>query len=201
MPIHDDSELVRRALKREESAFEDLVRLYEELVARTVYRITRREDWVEDLAQEVFLKAFEGLGRFRRSSGFSTWLYRITVNTSLDALRKWGNERKGRENMLFNKDAIAWPLISGEGRDGEKIVLDREKQSRIREAIDAMEPATRAILVLRYMEELSISQVASVLEIPEGTARSRLYYARIELSRRLRPYLMSASHRTNTKES
>jgi RNA polymerase sigma-70 factor (ECF subfamily) len=79
--------------------------------------------------------------------------------------------------------------------------LDREKQSRIREAIDAMEPATRAILVLRYMEELSISQVASVLEVPEGTARSRLYYARIELCRRLRPYLMSASHRTGTKES
>ncbi|MFO8058135.1 MAG: sigma-70 family RNA polymerase sigma factor [bacterium] len=200
MPISDDTDLVRRALSGEESAFAELVRLYQDVVARTVYRITRRADWVEDLTQEVFLKAFEGLGRFRRRSGFSTWLYRIAVNTSLDALRKAGTDRKVCETVFLDRSGLNWPLISGENRDGEKIVLDREMQSQVKAAIDELDPPTRTILVLRYLEELSVSEVAAVMQIPEGTARSRLYYARLALARLLKPYFKAAPVKTDHKE-
>ncbi|MFO8058919.1 MAG: sigma-70 family RNA polymerase sigma factor [bacterium] len=200
MSISDDTDLVRRALSGDESAFAELVRLYQDVVARTVYRITRRTDWVEDLTQEVFLKAFEGLRRFRRRSGFSTWLYRIAVNTSLDALRKAGTDRKVCETVFSDRSGLNWPLISGENRDGEKIVLDREMQSQVKTAIAELPPETRTILVLRYLEELSVSEVAAVMQIPEGTARSRLYYARLELARLLKPYLQAAPARTEDKE-
>jgi RNA polymerase sigma-70 factor (ECF subfamily) len=198
--IPDDSILIDRALEGEEEAYAELVRRHQGMVARLCFRVTRRRDMVDDLVQEVFIHAFENLGRFKRRSGFVTWLYRIAVNQSLDALRK----EKSRSRVMdeFGRDAEVLPdtLLVRLSGTGESLALGREAQARVREALAAMEPESRTLLTLRHLEELSTPEIAEALDWPEGTVRSRLYYARIQLADILRPFIDESSRLRKEKE-
>jgi len=177
----EDSDLVRRALSGDEDAYTELVRRHQSMVAGVVLKMTRRPEWVEDLSQEAFLKAFSGLSRFKKKSGFSTWLYRITVNVSLDEIRKRDSRRR-LISQATDEPSMPDSIIGRTGADGERLVLTRETQKKVRDSLERLSPEYRAVLVLRYLEELSTPEIAETLELPEGTVRSRLYYARIELS-------------------
>lgn len=186
----EDNLLIEQALRGEERAYEDLVRRHQTTVARVIARITRRPEWVDDLAQEVFLKAFKNLSRFRGKSGFLTWLYRIAVNESLEALRRDKTIRRRESEASI--ESLPDNLLVQDRESGERMVLDRELQVEVQQALSRLAPEMRAVLTLRYLEELSTTEVAAVLDLPEGTVRSRLYYARLTLAELLSPYMESA---------
>jgi len=185
----DDKELVKAAISGDEDACAELVRRHQDMVFRLAARITRRPELVEDVAQEVFIKAFKGLARFRRQSSFSTWLYRITVNKSIECMRRESARDSAMERASQDRAAFPDSVILCDSMSGERMVLRREVQAKVRDALGALSPEARALLALRYMEELSTPEIAEVLELPEGTVRSRLYYTRLELAKVLAPVL------------
>lgn len=193
-----DTVLIEQALSGSEDAYAELVRRYQRMVARVVERITRRPAWVEDITQQVFISAFQGLSKFRRKSGFMTWLYRIAVNASLEALRREDARTRLHERVERELESLPDSLIIKDHVSGEQVVLNRELQIEVREALDRLTGEARAILTLRYLEEFSTPEIAKILKAPEGTVRSRLYYARLELAEIMEPFMadrVSARHK------
>jgi RNA polymerase sigma-70 factor (ECF subfamily) len=197
----DDSVLIKRALSGDQAACASLVRQHQDMVARLIQRITRRPEWVEDITQQVFISAFQKLSRFRRRASLSTWLYRIAVNASLEALRKENAQKRLFERMDQDRESLPDSLIIRERVSGEQLVFNREMQVEVRDALRRLPEEQRAILTLRYLEEFSTPEIAEILELPEGTVRSRLHYARVELAEILKPFMASGvSARQKEKE-
>jgi RNA polymerase sigma-70 factor (ECF subfamily) len=165
--------LIRSAAAGNEGAFSQLVRAYRLQVVRTAYGILGSVTEADDVAQEAFIKAWESLPDLRQRSTFRTWLFRITVNTAIDAVRRRRPEPPLDETM------------SGEYEAPEEATIRRDIRERVQAAIRDLPPAARATLILREYEQLSYREIAAVLEIPIGTVMSRLSYARQLLRERL----------------
>lgn len=191
--LADDSILIDEALSGTEEAYAGLVRRHQRMVAGLIGRITRRPELVEDLTQQVFISAFQNLSRFRRKAGFTTWLYRIAVNASLEALRKEDARKRLHETIEREGDHLPDSLIIKDRISGEQVVLDRELQRRVHSALEELPAEMKTILTLRYIEEFSTPEIAKILKLPEGTVRSRLYYARLELAGIIEPFAAKAA--------
>jgi len=165
-----EGQLVRRANRGDLDAFGEIVERYRLRVLRTAHGIVGSSDEAEDVAQEVFVKAWQALDSFRPGGSLGSWLYRITVNAAIDATR--------RRRPQVNLDDIAPPPSE---QHTERSVLDAEEAERVRRAVRHLPPASRAALVLREYEQLSYAEIAEVLDVPMGTVMSRLHYARQSL--------------------
>ena len=176
--------LVERCLGGDEEACEALVRRYQDRVFSLVYRIIGGTDQVEDIAQEAFLKAFRSLKSFRGGSSFYTWLYRITVNTALNALRSQGRRQEASLEDLGGLEFLVDP-DAGPAESAAR----RQLASRVREAIDQLDEQYRTIVYLRELEDLSYEEIAEVVELPVGTVKSRLFRARQHLKELLEDLL------------
>lgn len=183
-----DATLVRLAQAGNAQAFQELVGRHRLTVARVVARITRRPEWVEDLTQETFISAYQNLAGFEGRSSFLTWIYRIAVNLSLRELEK-EHARERMRQAYAEAFPPPWTLIVPWGQTGERLILDRETQAAVRQALDQLDPEHRIVLVLRYLEELSSPEISEILEIPAGTVRSRLHHGRFKLMQLLLPAL------------
>lgn len=168
-----EDELIRSAAAGNAGAFSQLVRKYRPQVLRTAYGIVGSTMEADDVAQEAFVKAWMSLPDYRRDAGFSTWLYRITVNAAIDAVRRRRPEAPLDDAMPARRPAP------------EEETVSRDESRRVRAAIEELPAAARAALVLREYEQLSYREIAAVLQIPIGTVMSRLSYARQILKERL----------------
>lgn len=184
-----DHELVDRVLAGDREAFAHLLRRHQRTVLNFMYRMVGERGAAEDLTQEVFLKAYVSLPRFRKEATFSTWLFRIAHNHCLNALKGRGREMsesalaKGPSNP--NRVAsVPDPSISASER-----LEQRELRGVIQEKLGELTPDHRAVVILRDIQGLSYDEIASALDIEGGTVRSRLHRARMELKEKLRTYL------------
>ena len=144
-----------------------LVHEHSGLVYRVALRILGSED-AQDASQEVWIRVWRNMKNFRGESAFSTWLYRITVNTCLSVRRKEsrrGEREYGGEEMPF------LPEPRGDDADPEAAALGAEQREEIQTALGRVRAEHRAALVLRHMEGLSYAEIAQVLEVPDGTAK------------------------------
>lgn len=177
-----DEVLVKAAREGDTAAFEVLVTRYERKVYSLAYRYSGDPDDARDLAQEAFLKAFVALKGFRGGSSFSTWIYRITANVCLDAMRS----RRRRPTVSLDRPLAAgdgdmkWQVPDGSVDPGE-VVERRELQAAVQRAITRLSPEHRMVLVLRDLQDLSYEEVAGVLGLNLGTVKSRLNRARLAL--------------------
>lgn len=159
-------DLVRRASRGEVGAFSRLVREHSDLVYRVALRMLGDGE-AQDASQEVWVRVWRSIKEFRGESAFSTWLYRITVNTCLSA-----RERTLRREVRELRDELPFlPEPSGGEHDPESTTLGRERKDELAAALQQLRPEHRAALVLRHMEGLSYAEVSEVLEVPEGTAK------------------------------
>lgn len=173
-----EHDLIVRAQQGDRAAFGELVRLHHNGVINVVYRMCGDANLAEDAAQEAFIRAWQHLPKYKPRSPFRNWVYRIATNVALDVLR--------RERETVDVDDV--PLATQE--DGPDVALEKsERGERVRQAVLALPPASRAVLVLREYEGLSYQEIAETLGIPIGTVMSRLNYARSQLRKSLSSYL------------
>jgi RNA polymerase sigma-70 factor (ECF subfamily) len=178
-----DDELVHLARGGDERAFRALVERYEGVVAATVLGMLGDGDDADDVGQEVFIRFYRALGHWRGDASLKTYLRRIAVNLSLNALK-----RRRRLSLRFpsrDRPREALPDVAAPPQEG---VEEREAQARVRAAIEKLGPKHRPIVVLRMIEGCSTRETAEVLGVPEGTVLSRLSRAMDQLAAELRPY-------------
>ncbi len=178
VPEEDELQWIARAQRGDRQAFCKLVYRYREGVIDVVYRMCGDANLAEDAAQEAFIRAWQHLPRYRPRSSFRNWLYRIATNVALDVLRR------ERETTDIDDVPLAASTI------GPEAAIERdERAERVRQAVLALPPASRVVLILREYEGLSYREIAETLDIPIGTVMSRLNYARAQLRAALRVYL------------
>ncbi len=158
--------LAARASQGDVEAFRRLVKDHSALVYRVALRVLGAPD-AQDASQEVWVRVWRNIGRFRGESAFSTWLYRITVNTCLSAQRKElrRDEREHAEEIPY------LPEPSGDDTDPEAAALSAERRAEIESALGRVRAEHRAALVLRHMEGLSYAEISEILDVPDGTAK------------------------------
>jgi len=174
--MNEDSLYIERFLSGENSAFEALVRKYQNRVLNIVYSLIGKDRESEDIVQDVFLKVYHGLESFNGRSRFSTWLYRITVNTTYDFLR--------RRRRFISDELTIEKTASGYGGPQEEL-LEKEKQELLKKALGNVPLKYRAALVLRDIEGLDYATIAQVLHCRLGTVESRIYRGRQILKQEL----------------
>ena len=173
-----DPELVVRALAGREDGFEELVRRYQRPIVAYVYRMVGDYDAALDLAQEVFIKVYNSLERYRPEYKFSTWVYRIAHNAAIDHLRRAGGfrteelEAEGEDGRTYEK-----PLASA-APTPEQESERRERRAEIEEVVQALPPAYRELIVLRHAHDFSYDEIAEVTGLPLGTVKNRIFRAR-----------------------
>lgn len=186
--------LVDRARAGETGAFEALVRRYQGWVFTLALRMVGDRAEAEDLAQDVFLKAYRGLRGFKGASRFSTWLYAIASHHCLNHLkargRRGGLPRRGRDNPATGDDLPALVDRLPDGAPRADALLERADLVRIVQAEMAhLTEEHRMVLILRDIQGLSYEEIARTLGVELGTVRSRLHRARMEMKARLAPHL------------
>ena len=180
-PGEIEHNLVTRAQQGDREAFSELVRCHREGVINVVYRMCGDAGLAEDAAQEAFIRAWQHLASYQPRSPFRNWVYRIAANVALDALRALR-----REKETVDVDAVP---VAAPGPGPEAALIEKERAERVRQAVLALPPASRAVLVLREYEGLSYQEIAYTLDIPMGTVMSRLNYARSRIRESLAAYL------------
>jgi RNA polymerase sigma-70 factor (ECF subfamily) len=169
----EDADLVRLCQEGDVAAFEQLFHKHQEKVYGIAYRMMNNQDDAMDLSQEIFLKAYQKIGKFKFTSAFSTWLYRLAVNSCIDELRK----RKRSVDPVPLEVAVQQSDESTPENDA--ILRDDERQ--IWKAINSLKEKERAIIILRDIEGLSYKEIAEVFKCSLGRVKSRIHEARQKL--------------------
>ena len=185
----DDDILVKAHLKGDARAFQVLFEKYRGMVARIVFSIVKEETRVEDTVQDVFLLLYRNLGKFRGQSALKTWIYRITVNEALRAVNRNKRWVALPEGDLEPSQVPSTIVVFNHGESPERVLVEGERRELIQRAMENLKQQHRVILTLYYLEDLSVQEIADVLEIPEGSVKSRLFYARDALKNALVPIM------------
>ena len=183
--------LVSRAIDGDFDAFDQIMLLYRERLYGVIYNMTFNHEDAADLTQESFVKAFRSLSKFKRKSSFFTWLYRIGVNLTLTHLKR----KKARKFFSFdqlidqNKSKNQSVEFSSSETSSVKTTLLNELHEKLNEALSKLSDKHRTIVVLFEIDGLSHKEIASIMKCTEGTVRSRLHYAKVQLQSLLSEYV------------
>ena len=181
--LDPDSNLVTRCLGGDETAWEQFVRLHTRQVYALCYRFTGSGAEAQDLTQEVFLRVFRSLKSFRSTEGsLGTWLARLTRNLLID------HYRRSRQERVTDSIEDRLPVIeeTGGASRPDQALAGLEASEVLQRALQKLSPDLREAVILRDLEEMEYREIAQVLEIPEGTVKSRINRGRAELGRLLR---------------
>lgn len=190
-PADEVGDLVSRAQSGDLAAFDSIMLLYRERLYSVIYNMTFNHEDAADLSQEAFVKAFRSLKKFKGKSSFFTWLYRIGVNITLSYLKR----KKTRRFLSFDQISEE----NGSGKEFDKFsssesssvrnTLLNELHEKLNEALLKLSDKHRTIVVLYEIDGLSHREIATIMKCTEGTVRSRLHYAKIQLQSLLSDYL------------
>ena len=190
-PADEVGVLVSRAQSGDLAAFDSIMLLYRERLYSVIFNMTFNHEDAADLSQEAFVKAFRSLKKFKGKSSFFTWLYRIGVNLTLSHLKR----KKTRRFLSFDQISEE----NGSGKEFDKFssselssvrnTLLNELHEKLNEALLKLSDKHRTIVVLYEIDGLSHKEIATIMKCTEGTVRSRLHYAKIQLQSLLSDYL------------
>ncbi len=185
-----DRQLVERAQHGDKHAFELLVSKYQRKLSRLLSRFIRDAGEVEDVAQEAFIKAYRALPSFRGDSAFYTWLYRIGINTAKNYLVAMG--RRAPTATEFDSEEAEGFDDGEQLRDintPENVMMSKQIATTVNETMERLPEELRTAITLREIEGLSYEEIATIMNCPIGTVRSRIFRAREAIAEKLRPLL------------
>lgn len=183
-----DAELVRLAQAGDAKAFEALVVKYQRRIARHVARYVRNSGDVEDIVQDVFIRAHRGLASFRGDSAFFSWLYRIATNASLSHLKRSRNDVLLGDDAPEERAEAFEPGVS-DAADPERTLMAKQIADTVQKALSRLQPDLAEALMLYEVEGKPYAEIAGMLDIPIGTVRTRIFRAREFIAKRLEPVL------------
>ena len=175
-----EQELIHSARKGDSMAFGELMQAHQDKIYTLCYRMTGNAEDAADLTQEVFLSAWRSLSRFQEQSSFGTWIYRMATNASIDFLRR--EKRRQVLSMTMEEDSEERQAqVPDERYSPHRLLEQKEARQAVADALAALSPEHRQVLVLREMEGLSSQEVGQLLDLEEGTVKSRIARARLAL--------------------
>ena len=192
-----DQDLIEQIRAGEEAPFEALLERYRDRVYRLAMSFTKNPADAEEVLQDIFLTVFRKIASFEHRSAFSTWLYRITVNTALMKLRSRGPVQESIDEYLpqFTKDGRHARMVVDFTQGPEKLLLRKEREQVLREAIEALPPDYKVVLALRDLEGLSNEEVAEIVGASVLAVKARLHRARLVLRGKLEQYVTKSGVR------
>jgi RNA polymerase sigma-70 factor (ECF subfamily) len=179
-------EKIKQVKKGDQAAYEDVVKIFQNKIYQHCFRMIGNTHEAEDLAQEVFLRAYVNIHSFDNNRNFSTWIYRIATNLTIDRLRKrkpdyyLDAEIKGTEGLNMYSQLAASEYLP------EDEVENLELKNYIHQEIASLPPIYRSIIILRYLEEFTLNQISEIMDIPLGTVKTRIHRGREALRKKLR---------------
>ena len=174
----EDAVLVKRAIGGDERAIKGIMRRYKNPVAQIVYKLVRDRGQIEDLTQEVFIKAFQHLGDFDYQHQFASWLFKITNNHCIDYIRKKRLSVYSIDDQVKTDDGEITYEIPDSTYEPDLNLLREQKSKIIRQAIDSLPKKYREVILLRHREELSYEEIAEKTGLPVNTIKVQLFRAR-----------------------
>lgn len=177
---------IQQVLKGDQSAYGEIVELYKDKVFQLCYRILGNRHEAEDMAQEAFIRAYVNIASFNVNLKFSTWLYRIATNLCIDRIRKkkpdyyLDAEVSGTDGLTMYSQVPANTILPEDELEG------MELQETIQREIMKLPEKYRSVIVLKYIEELSLNEISEILDIPLGTVKTRIHRGREALRHQLR---------------
>lgn len=182
----EDDRLVAKAVKGDQDAFRSLLNKYQKPLYYHVVKMVKDHEQVEDLIQEAFVKAFDNLKSYNTNYAFSTWLYRITTNHTIDYLRKKKLKTMSIDEPVKTGDGYMSFQIEDEDAATDRKIIRKQRQNIIHEAIAGLPEKYRAVIEMRHLEELSYDEIAEALDLPLGTVKAHIFRAREMLYKALK---------------
>jgi len=182
----DINKFIERALEGDEDAYKSLLKRYENGIYNLIYQMIKNREETEDLVQETFVKAFKSLHSYNKQYAFSTWLYKIAFNHSIDAIRKKKLKTLPLDRPIQLREGEVHHQIRDDTHSPERDYIFEERKTRIQETIETLPKKYREAIILRHQEERSYEEISDILKIPIGTVKARIFRARELLKKKLR---------------
>lgn len=190
MPDHrTDTHIIEAVKNGEAHAFDSLVVRYQTRILKVVARYVRDPSEIFDVCQEVFIKAYRAIDKFRGDSSFYTWLYRIAINTSKNYMISQGRRLPDIDLDMDNMDKFLTRNVPRENGTPEKLLMRDEIEHAVYDTIDHLPKELRTAIMLREMDGLTYEEIAEVMACPVGTVRSRIFRARAAIDKNVQPLL------------
>lgn len=182
-----ENRLTKLALKGDQRAFAEIVELYKDKIYHLAYRMLSNRYEAEDIVQETFLRVYRNLDRYDQNQKFSTWIYRIATNLCIDRLRKKKPTYSLDAEMNDQEGMDGYSMIPSDNRTPESEALLSETQQIIYQAIDSLPAKYKSVMILRYLQDLSLQEISDVLGMPVTTIKTRVHRGREFLRKKLEP--------------
>lgn len=188
----DEELLIRKAQRGNIAAFEELVKRYEDKVMSIIFNMLNDAEDSRDVYQDVFMKVFLTIKKFRFQSKFYTWLFRIAVNTSINYRKKRTSQQKETlENYIEENKHDAEITIQNNSDNPEKHLLDMELGKHIQRSINLLSPKQKAVFVLRHYHGYKLAEIAEILNCAEGTVKNYLFRSLQKLKKELKEFRLN----------
>ncbi len=187
--ISIEAHLARLALKGDQQAFAEIVGLYQDKLYHMAYRMLSSRQEAEDVVQDTFLRVYKNLDRYDDTMKFSTWIYRIATNLCIDRLRKRKPSYSLDAETTEHEGLDGYSMIPSDNRTPESETLLSEMQATVHKAIDNLPAKYKSVMVLRYLQDLSLQEIGDVLDMPVTTVKTRVHRGREFLRKRLERHI------------
>ncbi|QAY67906.1 RNA polymerase sigma factor SigW [Paenibacillus protaetiae] len=180
-----EARLAKLALKGDQRAFAELVDLYQDKLFHMAYRMLNNRQEAEDVVQDTFLRVYKNLDKYDEGLKFSTWIYRIATNLCIDRLRKRKPSYSLDAESSEHEGLDGYSMIPSDNRTPESEVLLTETQKIVHQAIESLPPKYKTIMMLRYIQDMSLQEIGEVLDMPVTTIKTRVHRGREFLRKKL----------------
>lgn len=182
----EDDVLVKKAKGGDEEAYKKLVDKYERALYFHIRKMVKSREQIEDLVQEAFVKAFDNLNTYSTNYAFSTWLYRIATNNTIDYLRKKKLNTLSIDDPVKTKSGEMEMQLPDASASTDRDIIRKQRQKIVQKAIQDLPEKYRKVIELRHMEEKSYQEIADILDSPLGTVKAHIFRARELLYKELK---------------
>lgn len=182
----EDDVLVKQAIGGDERSYKKLVDKYQRALHFHILKMVKNSEQVEDLVQETFVKAFDNLNSYNTNYAFSTWLYRIATNHTIDYLRKKKLQTLSIDEPVKTKSGEMEVQLPDESAGTDRNIIRKQRQKMVQQAIEDLPRKYRKVIKLRHIEEKSYQEISDILDKPLGTVKAHIFRAREMLYKALK---------------